>query len=767
MTVAAGDAHEFAIYAGRFRVLFPLLDADGDLVTGASTPDSERSIDQGTFADCTNEMTEIATNSGVYYLDLTATETTGKTVVVIAKSATAGMKTTTLVIPIKRMPILRSGTAQAGAGSTITLDSGASAKNGAYAGMYIQCSNNSPSNVQGQTRKIISYVGSTKVATVEAAWGTNPSSATTFDILVPETVNDAAFMGAEFADWAIAGTPKVDVGGWLGTAPTAPLTAGNVVADVKKWNGTAVPAEHTAGYPIVTVKDGTGTGEIDTASGVVLAKDHLGAALATASALATVQADTDDIQTRIPAALVSGRIDASVGAMAANVLTATAINADAITAAKIADAAIDRATFAVDTGLRSSRSNTAAAGAAGSITLDASAGSVDNFYKGMLIYITGGTGIGQLRVCTGYTGSTQVATVAPNWATNPDNTSTFAVLPCGPADVEAWLGTAPTAPGTAGNVVADVKRWNGTAVPAEHTAGYPIATIKDGTGTGEIDTASGVVLAKDHLGAALATASALATVQADTDDMQTRLPAALVGGRMDSSVGAMAANVVTAAAIATDAIDADAIKADAVTEIQAGLSTLDAAGVRTAVGLATANLDTQLAAIDDYVDTEVAAIYSRIGAPAGASIAADIAAVKAVDDAVKAKTDNLPSDPADASDIAAAFGTVNTTLGTIAGYIDTEVAAIKAKTDNLPASPAAVSDIPTANDNADALLDRVDGVETGLKVREWLRLAGAALFGKSSHAGGDRTYRDVGDTKDRIVATVASGDRSSVTLDAS
>ena len=49
-----------------------------------------------------------------------------------------------------------------------------------------------------------------------------------------------------------------------------------------------------------------------------------------------------------------------------------------------------------------------------------------------------------------------------------------------------------------------------------------------------------------------ATAAALATVQADTDDIQTRLPAALVGGRMDSSVGAMAANVMTATA-GTDA----------------------------------------------------------------------------------------------------------------------------------------------------------------------------------------------------------------------
>lgn len=43
-----------------------------------------------------------------------------------------------------------------------------------------------------------------------------------------------------------------------------------------------------------------------------------------------IQADTEDIQSRLPAALVSGRIDASVGAMAANVITASALNADAV-----------------------------------------------------------------------------------------------------------------------------------------------------------------------------------------------------------------------------------------------------------------------------------------------------------------------------------------------------------------------------------------------------------------------------------------------------
>lgn len=49
-----------------------------------------------------------------------------------------------------------------------------------------------------------------------------------------------------------------------------------------------------------------------------------------------VETDTQDIQARLPAALVGGRMDSSVGAMANNVLTAAAINADAITAAKVA-----------------------------------------------------------------------------------------------------------------------------------------------------------------------------------------------------------------------------------------------------------------------------------------------------------------------------------------------------------------------------------------------------------------------------------------------
>lgn len=66
------------------------------------------------------------------------------------------------------------------------------------------------------------------------------------------------------------------------------------------------------------------------------------------------------------------------------------------------------------------------------------------------------------------------------------------------------------------------------------------------------------------------------TILSDTNDIQTRLPAALVSGRMDASVGAMANNVLTAAAINADAFTAAKFAADVTTEFQAGLATASA-----------------------------------------------------------------------------------------------------------------------------------------------------------------------------------------------
>lgn len=244
--------------------------------------------------------------------------------------------------------------------------------------------------------------------------------------------------------------------------------------------------------------------------------------------------------------------------------------------------------------------------------------------------------------------------------------------------------------------------------------------------------------------AAIASASAIVTLQADTDDIQTRLPAALVSGRMDSSVGAMAANVLTATAIATDAITAakiaaDAIgaselAADAVTEIQSGLSTLTAAGVRTAVGLATANLDTQLDALPTNAE-----LTTALGTADDATLAA-IAALNNISTAqVNTEVDTALAD----------VGLTTTITGRIDAAISTRLAS------GSYTAPPTVSDILAGV------------IEGSITLKGALRLAMSVLTGKAS-GGGTATvvFRDTDDTKARITATVDSnGNRTTVTRD--
>jgi hypothetical protein len=76
------------------------------------------------------------------------------------------------------------------------------------------------------------------------------------------------------------------------------------------------------------------------------------------------------------------------------------------------------------------RANTAQAGAGTTITLDASASAVDDFYNNARIFLTAGTGVGQGRFIEDYDGTTKVATVA-TWGTNPSSDSVFVILPFG------------------------------------------------------------------------------------------------------------------------------------------------------------------------------------------------------------------------------------------------------------------------------------------------------------------------------------------------
>ena len=60
-----------------------------------------------------------------------------------------------------------------------------------------------------------------------------------------------------------------------------------------------------------------------------------------------------------------------------------------------------------------------------SITLDNSASAVDDHFKDLYIRITGGTGVGQLRLITAYNGTTKVATISGTWDVIPDSSSTY------------------------------------------------------------------------------------------------------------------------------------------------------------------------------------------------------------------------------------------------------------------------------------------------------------------------------------------------------
>lgn len=75
--------------------------------------------------------------------------------------------------------VLRGGTAQAGAGGTITLDAGASATDDFYLLDYIHIVSGTGA---GQARFISAYVGSTKVASVQGNWYVAPDSTSVFVI---------------------------------------------------------------------------------------------------------------------------------------------------------------------------------------------------------------------------------------------------------------------------------------------------------------------------------------------------------------------------------------------------------------------------------------------------------------------------------------------------------------------------------------------------------------------------------------------------------
>ncbi|MEL7626995.1 MAG: hypothetical protein AAGU15_09070 [Anaerolineaceae bacterium] len=187
---------------------------------------------------------------------------------------------------------------------------------------------------------------------------------------------------------------------------------------------------------------------------------------------------------------------------------------------------------------------------------------------------------------------------------------------------------------TAASVKADAvtKIQSGLATPTNITAGTittvtNLTNLPNGTGTNQISLSGGkVLLQATQTGVTIPTVTAVGT----TTNL-TNLPT-----------------------MPTDWVTAAGLKADAVTEIQSGLATAAA-----------------LDAVDNFIDTEVAAI---------------LAAVDTEVAAIKAKTDNLPATPASAGEYTAAIAAIPTAPLLAANYTAPDnagIAAIQEKTEQL------------------------------------------------------------------------------------
>lgn len=121
-----------------------------------------------------------ATNMpGVYRLDLSDTIIAAEGHVTIYVTGT-GLSPSVARLIVGPNLFGHRGTAQAGAAGTITLASTANANNDFYQYATVHITGGTGA---GQTRQIASYNGTTKVATVDVNWTTNPDNTSTYRVI--------------------------------------------------------------------------------------------------------------------------------------------------------------------------------------------------------------------------------------------------------------------------------------------------------------------------------------------------------------------------------------------------------------------------------------------------------------------------------------------------------------------------------------------------------------------------------------------------------
>jgi hypothetical protein len=280
--------------------------------------------------------------------------------------------------------------------------------------------------------------------------------------VLEEDIYDALY-GASAA--AFDTNQRVDVGAWLGTAVTTSATTNKPEVDVNSVSDDAIAADSLeadydgTGYTKANSTIGTTTTNTDMrgTDSAALASVATEARLAELDAgnmptdLANIETDTQDIQSRLPAALVGGNISADVAAIQNNAITAAAIATDAIDADALATDAVDEIVDGVwdevltgathnivnsagrrlrEAGAPLIREETAQGAGANNnqIQFDTGASAVDGAYDPAMVVLIEGTGVGQSRLILQYDGATRTATVDRDWKVNPDATTVFQIL---------------------------------------------------------------------------------------------------------------------------------------------------------------------------------------------------------------------------------------------------------------------------------------------------------------------------------------------------
>lgn len=321
-----------------FTVVFPIYDADGDLVTGATGLDSEVSKDGGTFTDVTpDEASEIATSSGIYELDLTSTEMNAD--VVAVRTLSNGKPAVNVMYTVTRQLVDLAYPATSGRSIQVETD-------GVVHADVKEWLASAPLALASQRVQVEVDAYDSSVdfnATQKASINTEADQAATdYDAIVPADLpTNFGSMGIE-ADGHVHG----DLKEWLGAAPLA-LASQRPQVEVDAYdasvdfNATQKASINTEADQAATDYDAVVPADLPTnfSSMGIEADGH-------------VHGDLKEWLGVAPNALQSGRIDSYVGAMAAGVLTsaaiataaidADAINADAIGSSEFAQAAADK-----------------------------------------------------------------------------------------------------------------------------------------------------------------------------------------------------------------------------------------------------------------------------------------------------------------------------------------------------------------------------------------------------------------------------------------